>query len=135
VKDRLSGWFNTSAFCAPPAINPDGTPTTLAACPTCATLFGNSGVGIIGGPDQFNWDITLMKNTPIRERQTIQFRAEFFNLFNHAQFDTPGSFPGSLNQVNVPNTQGTAKAPRAFGPITNVSVNPRVIQLALKYSF
>jgi hypothetical protein len=135
VKDRLSGWFNTSAFCAPPAINPDGTPTTLAACPGCATLFGNSGVGIIGGPDQFNWDITLMKNTPIHERQTIQFRAEFFNLFNHAQFDTPGSFPGSLNQVNVPNTQGTAKAPRAFGPITNVSVNPRVIQLALKYSF
>ena len=47
-----------SAFCAAPAIMPDGvTVTTQAACPTCATLFGNSGMGILLGPGQFNFDM------------------------------------------------------------------------------
>ena len=118
TKDRLNGWFNKAAFCAPPLIaNGDG----------IATDFGNAGVGIIGGPRQFNWDLTLLKNTPISERQTVQFRAEFFNIFNHAQFDNPGGFPASLSQVNVNSA--------AFGQITSTSVNPRVIQLALKYIF
>ena len=125
IEQRLTGYLNPTAFCAPPAINPDGTPTTLALCPTCATLFGNSGVGILRGPGNFNWDVTLMKNTPIGERQNIQFRAEFFNLFNHAQFTNPNGFPGNLIQVNNPATQ----------QITSTSVNPRVIQLALKYQF
>ncbi|HLK48506.1 MAG TPA: carboxypeptidase regulatory-like domain-containing protein [Bryobacteraceae bacterium] len=132
VEARLNGFFNNSAFCAPPAINPDGTPTTLAACPTCATLFGNSGVGIVGGPSQFNWDFTIMKNTPIGERQSVQFRAEFFNLFNHAQFDNPGGFPNAFGQVNVNSNSLTAPT---FGQITSTAVNPRVIQLALKYTF
>jgi hypothetical protein len=132
VEARLNGFFNNSAFCAPPAINADGTPTTLAACPTCATLFGNAGVGIVGGPSQFNWDFTLMKNTPIGERQNIQFRAEFFNLFNHPQFDNPGGFPNAFGQVNV--NSSSLSAP-TFGQITSTSVNPRVIQLALKYTF
>jgi hypothetical protein len=68
-----------------------------------------------------------MKNTAIGERQNIQFRAEFFNLFNHAQFDNPGGFPGSLSNSNVNSA--------AFGLITSTAVNPRVIQLALKYQF
>ena len=124
VEQRLNGYFNNAAFCAPPAINPDGTATTLALCPTCATLFGNSGVGIIHGPGQSNWDFTLMKNTPIGEHQNIQLRAEFFNLFNHAQFSNPNAFPANLINVNSANEQ-----------ITSTSVNPRVIQVALKYTF
>jgi Carboxypeptidase regulatory-like domain len=125
LKQRLNGYFNKSAFCAPPAINPDGSATTLAACPTCATLFGNSGVGIIRGPSQFNWDVTLMKNTPIGERQNVQFRAEFFNLFNHAQFSNPNGFPLAFSDASS----------ASFGLITSTSVNPRVMQLALKYQF
>src|SRR5581483_919177 len=102
-----------------------------AACPTCATLFGNSGVGIVSGPRQFNWDFTLMKNTPIGEHQNIQFRAEFFNLFNHAQFSNPNGFPANLINVNS-SIPGTVSANEK---ITSTSVNPRVIQLALKYTF
>ena len=59
----------------------------------------------------------------------LQFRAEFFNLFNHSQFGNPG-------------TQGVGVAPVAnnigagnFGQITSLSVNPRLMQLALKYVF
>jgi hypothetical protein len=116
TEQRLNNWFNSSAFCAPPLV-PFGGPG--------ATDFGNSGVGIIRGPDQFNWDVTAMKNTKITESQTLQFRAEFFNLFNHAQFNAPAAFPVGFPNVNSP----------TFGLINSTSVNPRVIQLALKYIF
>jgi len=133
VKSRLGGnsggpgYINSAAICAPAAINPDGSATTLAACPGCATLYGNSGVGILPGPGQLNFDTSVIKTTRITESQSIQFRAEFFNLFNHAQFNGPsqnGVIP-ALPQVNSP----------TGGWITSTSVNPRVIQFALKYMF
>jgi len=126
------GYFNASAFCPAPAIMPDGvTVTTQAACPTCATLFGNSGVGILLGPGQFNFDSTLSKQFKIAERYSLQFRAEFFNLFNHPQFN--GISPGS-------GTGGTTPfLPQPFNAggstIVDTSVNPRVIQLGLKFYF
>lgn len=126
------GYFNASAFCPAPAIMPDGvTLTTQEACPTCATLFGNSGVGILRGPGQFNFDTTLSKQFRVTESSNLQFRAEFFNLLNHPQFN--GISPGS-------GTGGTTSfLPQPFNAgastITNTSVNPRVIQLALKYVF
>jgi hypothetical protein len=83
------GYVNPNAICAAPAITPDGVVTTQAACPTCATLFGNSGVGILLGPGQFNFDASLLKTTRITERTSVQFRAEFFNLMNHPQFNSP----------------------------------------------
>ena len=57
----------------------------------------------------------------IHENATLQFRAEFFNLFNHPQFN----IPQGLN----------FGAAGDFGQITSTSVNPRLIQLALKYQF
>ena len=70
IKQRLGGssggpgYFNASAFCAGPAIRPDGvTVTTQAACPTCATLFGSSGAGILLGPGQVNFHASLLKTT------------------------------------------------------------------------
>jgi hypothetical protein len=122
VEQRLGGnsggpgYLNRSAFCAPPAIG-DGTD------------FGNSGTGIINGPGQFNWDISLLKTTRITERETLQFRTEFFNAFNHAQFNNPNNNGGFLTN-SVPDLSSGA-----FGQITTTSVNPRVIQFALKFSF
>jgi hypothetical protein len=55
----------------------------------------------------------------IREGATLQFRSEFFNTFNHAQFNAP------VTNVAAGN----------FGSITSTSVNPRLIQFALKYIF
>jgi hypothetical protein len=105
------GYINTAAFCATPVIGN-------------GTGYGDSGVGIILGPGQFNWDLALVKTTKVgglREDAALQFRAEFFNAFNHAQFNNPAV-------VDVSKTT-------TVGQITSTSVNPRLIQFALKYVF
>jgi hypothetical protein len=135
------GWFNKAAFVPPPAMSPTGTvyysipgssgqAQCAAANPgvTCGTLYGNSGPGVILGPGQFNFDISILKTTSIRENHLLQFRAEFFNAFNHPQFTNPNFSQGGI--YGLPNF-----AAGNFGQITSTSVNPRIIQLALKYIF
>jgi hypothetical protein len=123
VESRLTqlgglGYFNKAAFTTIPtvgAINGVGG----------ATGWGNSGVGITLGPRQFNFDATIQKTTKvggIHEDASLVFRTEFFNVFNHPQFSTPTG-----SQLDFSNTQ--------FGQITTSSVNPRLIQFALKYVF
>jgi hypothetical protein len=85
------------------------------------TGFGNSGVGEISGPGQINFDMALIKNTKLWEGTTLQFRTEFFNLFNHAQFDPPFGVDAS--------TAAT------FGQIRSTSTTPRVVQFGLKFLF
>jgi hypothetical protein len=84
------------------------------------TGWGNSGVGIFLGPGQFNFDTSLTKTTRISEKHIVQLRAEFFNFFNHTQFASPAT---------------AVSSPGTFGQITATTVNPRVIQFALKYNF
>jgi len=130
VKDRLGSasnpstprFFNASAFCAPPVVGSDG-----------STDFGNAGIGIVRGPHQLNFDFQAGKVTHIGERQTIQIRAEFFNLFNHAQFHIPAYTQAPSNNFANNGTLFTSGA--QFGVINQTSVAPRLIQLALKYSF
>ncbi len=130
VKDRLGSasnpsatrYFNPSAFCLPPALGSDG-----------SFDFGNSGIGIVRGPHQLNFDFQAAKTTRIGERQTIQFRAEFFNVFNHAQFHIPAYTSAPSNNFANNGTLFTSGA--LFGVINQTSVAPRLIQLALKYSF
>jgi len=81
--------------------------------------FGDSGVGAIMGPGQHNWDVSIIKNTKVTEGTTIQFRAEFYNIWNHPQFNPP------VNDAS--NT--------FFGKIFSASVPPRIMQFALKYTF
>ncbi len=113
---RLNNYLNINAFCPAP-IAPYATETPGTAAPT---LYGNSGVGVIQGPGQFNWDISLMKPFKITERHQLLFRTEFFNTFNHPQFGNPAT------AISTPST---------FGQITTTTVNPRIMQFALKYSF
>jgi len=122
LKQRLGGnaggpgYFNRAAFTTIPVIGGNGTPGTGGAG------WGDSGIAPILGPGQFNFDVSVSKVTPLRgisESSQLQFRAEFFNMFNHAQFNNPAA------NFAVPN----------FGQITSASVNPRLIQLALKYIF
>jgi hypothetical protein len=124
VKARLGGlsggpgYLNAAAFTTTPVI---GT----------GTGYGNSGVGIILGPGQFNWDASIVKTTTVgglRENATLQFRAEFFNAFNHAQFNVPAQVTAGLGNIDV-------SKPSTFGVISSTSVNPRLIQFALKYQF
>ena len=80
---------------------------------------GNSGRGMFRGPGQANLDFSLFKRIPISERFKMEFRSEFFNLLNHANFGNPG--------VNLDSA--------SFGQISSTSVNARLVQFALKLLF
>ena len=115
VRNRLggisggSGYFNRSAFCDAPTGGIYGN----------GRGWGNSGRGIIRGPGQFNWDISIIKGVRIRESHNFQFRTEFYNAFNTPQFGNPDS----------------ALRNASFGQITATSVGPRIIQFGFKYMF
>src|SRR6516162_10635800 len=71
--------------------------------PQCFTLetpgtFGNLGRNTVRGPRFFNTDFALLKDTRVQETLTVQFRAEFFNIFNHTNLGPPvtGIGGGSL---------------------------------------
>ena len=81
--------------------------------------FGNAKRTICCGPGIGGWDFALHKNTPVTERQSIEFRAEFFNFLNHTQFLQPDG--------NI--TDGSD-----FGRIKRARA-PRQLQFALKWHF
>jgi hypothetical protein len=111
----LNGYLNSAAITSAPEA-PNG--TSLAD-----TDFGNSGVGIVRGPGQFNLDMAAEKTIPVSESQSFHLRAEFFNLTNRPNFANPGN--GAI--------LGSSSPP--FGLITGKSNNPRIVQVALKYQF
>jgi hypothetical protein len=128
LTSKLSNYINQNCFTSPPVVGdpePPGTcgdPDPAAACPAIATGFGNSGVGIFQGPSQLNFDFSAIKHFPLRrvkDKSDLEFRAEFFNLFNHPLFADP--------DVNL----GDA----SFGQILNNVGNPRIVQFALKFVF
>ena len=71
-----------------------------------------------------NTDFSAFKNFPIRERYTLQFRAEFFNLFNHPQFGLTGNGV-FMQDITSP----------TFAKVNQTVNNPRVVQLALRFDF
>ena len=116
VESRLNDYVNHAAFCAPPVVAIGGPGTN-------GTDFGDTRRGILFGPGQNNSDLALGKGTVVgglREDARLEFRAEFFNAFNHAQFANPA--------VAVATTS-------SFGVINATSVNARLVQFALKYVF
>jgi hypothetical protein len=79
VESKLDNYFNTSCFTAAPVIGADG----------IGTAFGDSGTGIVDGPGQANLDLALSKIVSfdwLREKSSLEFRAEFYNALNHPQF-------------------------------------------------
>jgi len=108
---RLNNWINQSCVTSPPVVGDDGV----------ATDFGNSRVGILHGPDQVNTDLSLIKLIPIHETINLEFRSEFFNTFNHPNFQDPDLY--------------YSDGPSAFGHITETASNPRIMQFALKLNF
>ncbi len=111
VETRLNNYFNKSCITTAPVVGNDGKGTT----------FGNAGIGIVRGPDQTDIDLSVMKQfpLPVTEHARLEFRADFFNVLNHPSFSNP----------NLNFSQAT------FGQILSESVNPRILQFALKFSF
>ena len=97
--------------------------------PTCINLDGNGGRNIVIGPGTSVVDFSVFKNNNIRrisETFNIQFRAEFFNVLNHANFNVP---------VTPDNTDifDSSGAPTGVaGLLTSTSTDPREIQFAIK---
>ncbi|MDQ3133373.1 MAG: hypothetical protein M3Q76_01015, partial [Acidobacteriota bacterium] len=96
------------------------------------TDIGNVGRNVLRGPRQTNVDFSVIKRFPVGEAKSVEFRAEFFNLFNHVNFDNPVS---NLNAAGVEQNTGQIINPGDFGRITSTSNNPRLIQFALKLNF
>ena len=85
------------------------------------------------GPDRLTLDFSIIKRFPLRESKNIEFRAEFFNLFNHVNFANPISNLNAVGSID-PNT-GQIISPGDFGRINSTSNNPRLVQFALKLNF
>jgi Carboxypeptidase regulatory-like domain len=104
----LSHWFNPCAFMDAPAGE-----------------LGDATRTPVYGPRFVNTDFSAIKNFPIHEAISMQFRAEFFNLFNHAQYYLQGG-PSGMQDVD---------SQSSFGVVNGTVNNPRVVQFALRLSF
>jgi hypothetical protein len=103
-------WYNQAAFTLP----------ALAPGQTFSHQFGNSGNGSLVGPDQVNFNLALLKNFAIGERDKVEFRAEVYNLANHPQFALPGNNPDQPGGASISST---------------LPDNQREFQFALKWLF
>jgi hypothetical protein len=117
-------------------IGSDGQPE--AGTPAgCVPLTGNAVLGKVSqveGPVFRRADLSFFKNFPIREGRYIQFRAEIFNVANHANFNAPG-FSGN-GVVAVPNSLNyTSSNFGEIGTTRDDPYDPRQIQFALKFYF
>ncbi len=101
VESRLNQYYNPAAFVR------------------AGNGFGDTGRGILRGPAQRNVDLSVNKYFPIREKLTLEWRSEFFNVFNFVNFANPGS--------SITASSG--------GAIRSTTGNPRVVQMALKLQF
>ena len=95
-------WINSTCFVAPPSGE-----------------LGNAARAPVAGPDFVNTDFSVIKQIGLPREMGLNFRAEFFNLFNHSQFGEP------VNDISSP----------GFGFVQSTVNNPRLIQLAMKLQF
>ena len=112
VTGNINQWANPAAFSLP-------APGTL----------GNMQRDTLTGPGTVNLDWSASKETQIKEQVRLQFRAEFFNLFNHPNFALPNAnvFGQAVNGGATPNP--------TFGRVTATTTNSRQIQFGLKLLF
>ena len=120
VSSRVDGFFNTNAFVPAPYIPDGGLIDGNYPVSGGGTIFGSLGRNILRGPDQRDFDIALIKTTPVGERLKLIFRWEVFNALNRPNFANPS------NDVSTPTT---------FGVISALTVNPRIMQYGLKLEF
>jgi len=99
--DKIARWFSTNSF-----------------VPAAIGTYGNAGRNILVGPGTFNVNFSALKSVYFTERWRLQYRAEFFNLFNNPALANPGTTLGSPS----------------LGRITSAG-DPRIVQMALKLYF
>ncbi len=136
-------------------INPDGNPAMLNAAAfaqpcqfgitppkptgcvpesTPAGYLGGSQPSQIEGPGFKRWDLSLFKNFQLTERTRLEFRAEFFNILNHPNFNYPGFGGNGVNAVSG-STDFTNANFGEIGSTRDNPLDPRELQFALKLYF
>ena len=108
-KRNILCWYNPAVFTAP----------SLAPGQQSAHDFGNARIGNLRGPNLVDFDFVLQKNFQVKDYGQVEFRSEFFNIFNHPNLGLPA------NYVDV--AGGAA--------ITNTAADNRELEFAVKYSF
>jgi hypothetical protein len=108
-------WFNTSAFACPGS-------TTAGSCGSITSagfgFYGDAQTGIIRGPGQEVFNMSLFKEFHFTEKDFLEFRAEAFNTFNHTNPSNPNTTLGNAN----------------YGKVT-AAADPRILELALRLKF
>lgn len=103
-----------------------------SGCDLYESLYGTTGRNIFRGPFQVRFDMSLAKQFPIKERFLLNFEADAFNVFNHADFDAPNNdvtfFPNFAGPPSIP-PEGS------LGVIQHTIGSPRFLQLALHLVF
>ncbi|MBI3694170.1 MAG: TonB-dependent receptor [Acidobacteria bacterium] len=112
-QSRLTNVINPNFFSAAPNV-----PNAAGAG---VTGYGNVPRNAFRGPSQQNWDFSVGKKFTIKEKHSVMFRADFFNLFNHPVFQQPNSV--------------TINSPSTFTQITTTVSPARLIQFGLRYEF
>jgi hypothetical protein len=107
AQERLNGWFNASCFTVP-------APYTLGNASRTDPVLRGHGIN--------NWNVSILKKTPITERFNVEFRAEVYNVANRVQF-------------GLPNTTVTTAANPTTGFVTTQANQPRLVQLAMRLLF
>jgi len=113
-------WLNPAAFVSP-----------------APGQIGNSPRDGYWGPGYWNYDMSLLKNFYVREGQSLTFRADFLNAFNHTNWDGGGTSIGGVAApvvANVSETQYGGAAVNNFGNVTT-GEGSRIIQVSLRYTF
>jgi len=133
-----------------PVLNPNAfTATTIApgtmgvppcngnVCDNVETGFGNVGRNTFRGPFQQRWDFAVNKDTKLTERFGLKFTTQFFNIFNHASFDTPNNnvfFSHGTDANGLPIILPTNPGGQ-LGQIQHTVGSPRFLQMALHLTF
>jgi hypothetical protein len=109
----VTQWVNPNAY----LLEPVGT-------------LGNLGRDTVIGPGLWSFDTAVMKDTRITEALRVQFRAEFFNIFNHSNFNPPPNLG-----VFILNPDGTSTVNPTFSQLTSTATTSRQIQFGVKFLF
>ncbi len=132
IQRKVTQWFNPNMFTTPTSGHLGDTPR-----------------GLMRGPGQVDWDLSMVKNTHVGflgEKGNFQFRAEIFNILNHANLAFPFSnnyntnydalvSAGTGTTVNTPSGPVSTNQSPTAGQITNTLLNARQIQFATKFEF
>src|SRR5262245_7336065 len=130
-------FFNPFAFARPvvQAGQPIPSSNGTAVAGVRGTDIGDVGRNVLRGPRQTNVDFSIIKRFHVDGSKKIEFRAEFFNLFNHVNLANPISNLNAVPLSSIDQVTGRIINPGDFGRITSTSNNPRIIQVALKFNY